>query len=171
MSTNSWVNPFYQTHKDLRDSVMKTYGEQVAEGNKGLQTGSNFLKNDYQNSIDQLNLGLKDATSQLSNSSASKGSFGSTAWQEQQNSLANKYNLQSANQFDTSKYKSDTLGLKYQPDLGQDVQSMTPQFGNYQSSPTGQVSQGSQSYRYNPFQQTGSGFNNTKVLNLNKINY
>jgi len=171
MAYNNWVNPFYQTHKDLQDSVMQTYGESVAQNKNELGTGSDYLSKSYQNTIDQLNQGLQGDVSDLTNSSASKGSFGSTAYNERLNSLANKYNTSATGAFDTSSYKSSNLGQQYQPNLGMTVQSQTPVFNKFQASPTAQVGQTSQQYRYNPFQQAGSGLNNTKVLNLNKINY
>lgn len=168
----SYSNPLFKTQQDLNDEISRVYGEQLEKTQKGAQAGSEYQTADYQNTIDQLNQGLSDSTAELSNSSASKGSFGSTAFQERQKSLANQYNNKFKSAFDTSAYKATTQGLENQAALG--YNQYNPSFAKSQANAVGNsITTGTtgQNYRYNPFNQAVGGIQANKNYSLNKLNY
>jgi hypothetical protein len=155
-TAKSWVNPFFATHHNLNDEINRIYGENLNANKNEVQAGGDFLSKDYQNTIDQLNQGLQSDTQKLNANEASSGTWSSGARAERANSLANTYNNKYKSAYDTSAYKTNTLGSKYQPDLGMEVQNQLPTINQYQVSPTGGIQTG-QSYKYNPFQQAIGG--------------
>lgn len=169
--SKEWVNPFFQTHQDLNDEITRIYGENLEAANKGARSGGDYLSKDYQNTIDALNLGIKSDIADLTSNSASRGSFGSTAYQEKQNSLANTYNNKYKTAYDTTSYKVNNLGLQNQPDIGMEVQSNLPTINQYQASPTGNVGKLNNSYRYNPFSQAVGGLEAGKNYASKKLIY
>lgn len=145
-----------------QDLINKYFQEQEAVANKEAQSGSQFGMKDYQNTINQLNQGLTDSTRELNNSSASKGAFGSTAYQEQQKSLANQYNNKFNSAYDTSSRQADITGMKNQSLLGSGANTPTYQQYNTQGA-TGN------SYRYNPFQQRSGSIEENRKFNLTTL--
>lgn len=168
----SYSNPLFKTQQDLNDEISRVYGEQLEKTQKGAQAGSEYQTADYQNTIDQLNQGLAAEQRNLNNKSASQGAFGSTAWQENQKSLANEYNNKFKSAYDTSAYKATTQGLENQSALG--YNQYNPSFAKTQANIVGNaitpVSTG-QSYKYNPFNQAVGGIQANKNYSLNKLNY
>lgn len=168
----SYSNPLFKTQQDLNDEISRVYGEQLEKTQKGAQAGSEYQTADYQNTIDQLNQGLAAEQRNLNNKSASQGAFGSTAWQENQKSLANEYNNKFKSAYDASAYKATTQGLENQSALG--YNQYNPSFAKTQANIVGNaitpVSTG-QSYKYNPFNQAVGGIQANKNYSLNKLNY
>lgn len=170
-SSGEWVNPFFQTHQNLNDEINRIYSQNLEAANKGVKSGGDYVSNDYKNTIDALNQGLQSDITDLTNNSASRGSFGTTAYNEKQNSLASAYNNKAKSAFDTSAYKINNLGLQNQPEIGMQVQNKLPTINQYQASPTGQVGQLNNSFRYNPFQQVVGGLEADKNYAAKKIIY
>jgi F0F1-type ATP synthase membrane subunit b/b' len=145
-----------------QDLINKYFQEQTDSANKEAQSDTEFGMKDYQNTINQLNQGLTDSTRELSNSSASKGAFGSTAYQENQKSLANQYNNKFTSAYDTASRNADTQGMKDQKQLG--MSFATPTYNKYNTQGTT-----GQSYKYNPFQQRSGSLEENRKVNLTSL--
>jgi len=161
-TAQDYANPLFKGYQDTNEEIKRIYGEQLGAGQKGVASETDYAQKDYQTTIDQLNQGLMDSTSELSNSSASKGSFGSTAYEERKKSLTNQYNNKFGSAYDTASRNADVSGMRNQTQLGYNTTNPTFQKFNTQGS-TGQ------SYRYNPFQQAVGGLEAEKNYTLRTI--
>ena len=161
-SLQGYENPLFKNYQNTNDEIKRIYGEQIEAANKEATSSTDYAQKDYKTTIDQLNQGLQDSTAELANSSASKGSFGSTAYMERQKSLANQYNTKFGSAYDTASRNADVSGMRNQGQIGTGV--ATPTFQKFDvMGGTGQ------SYKYNPFQQAVGGLEAEKNYTLRQI--
>lgn len=160
----SSLSPDQQTHitpEMIPDSIRKIYetqaDEQLNPWYKNEQTiGSAKLGNqveqnqaDYQNTIDQLNQGLKDSTTALADKSGAEGTWNNTATQERQKSLAANYQNKYQSAYNQASGNLQNAGLSNETNYG--VAMPTSNIQQYQVSPTGQASVTGTTAKYNPF--------------------
>lgn len=136
-----------------KDQLHPWFQNETNYGKAGLENTMGQNQADYQNTVDQLNQGLSDATSELSNSSASKGSFGSTAYQERQKSLANQYNNKFSGAYNNANANAQNALLKNEYVYGDTGNQ--PNLTQYGVNQTGSFATG-QTAKYNPFGGQGT---------------
>ena len=156
----------YNTYNDRREALLNYYNEQEAAAQKTNASKSTGLQDEYTNTIDTLNQGLKSDITDLTNNSASKGSFGSTAYNEKQNSLAGQYQNKYNNVYNNAVQNANTYGLEGQKLIGGLTQ--TPTINKYQVNPNGSADV-SNTYRYNPFQQKSGSIAGNKAYSLSGL--
>jgi len=136
-----------------KDQLNPWFQNETNYGKAGIENALGQTQADYQNTIDQLNQGLTDEQRNLTNKSASQGAFGSTAYQENQKSLANQYNNKFGSAYNAASGNAQNALLKNEYTYGNTgVQPGITQYGVNQ---TGQVSAGQQA-KYNPFGGQGT---------------
>ena len=136
------------------DQLHPWFQNETNYGQAKLNNATGQNESNYQNTIDQLNQGLKTDTIKLGANEASQGTWASGARAERANSLASQYNDKyngaynqasgnAANTLTANEYNYGNTGNQ-------------PNIAKYQTNPLGQVSQTGQIAKYNPFGGQGT---------------
>jgi hypothetical protein len=163
-SEDSQTNPLLQTYNDRRDALLNYYKEQEDSTKKKADTNSMADEASYQNTVNTLNQGLGEDTATLADTEGQKGTWGSSARAERQNSLANKYNEKYTTAYDTATKNMGLDSVANQEKLGSNFYS--PTVNKYQAGINGLSSQVGDSYRYNPFAQKSGSIAGSRAYSL-----
>jgi hypothetical protein len=162
--SNTQTNPLLQTYNTRRDALLNYYKEQEDATKKKADTNAMADESQYQNTIDSLNNGLKEDMSTFVDNEANKGTWGTSAREERQNSLANKYNEKYTSAYDQTTKNMGLDSVANQQTLGNNFYS--PTVNKYQANTNGLSSQVGDSYRYNPFAQKSGSIAGNRAYSL-----
>lgn len=154
--------------QDRQKMINDYYAEQESKASLANDAANKFTVDDYKATIDALNEGLKSDVRDLTNESASRGSFGSTAYKERLNSLANQYNTKYGTAFNVASYGAFGQGQRAQEALGLNTPTTAfTKFGaNVRDNTVSPVA--GADYKYNPFKQkTGTLARDRSYQNYN----
>lgn len=152
--TSKYKSPFVDSYLKDYNEVQNIYGETKGAAQKGAEASSDYQRQDYENAVKSLNAGLESDVRNLSNTSASRGAFGSSAYQDQMKSLQNTYTPKYADTYNKASYGATTQGMEQQGKLG--YNPYNPQFTKYSPNISGNTltpEATGNTYKYNPFQQ------------------
>lgn len=158
------ANDLYKTYDTRRNALLNYYKEQEDATKKKADINTMGDTANYQNTIDSLNTGLIEDTDTLADQEGIKGTWGSSARSERQNSLANKYNEKYNTAYNTITTNSGLDSVNNQQLLGNNFYS--PTFNKYQATSSGKPVQVGQTYKYNPFQQKSGSIAGNRAYSL-----